>query len=40
MVVKHIGEKVDEDVCKMFTWVRISINVFFDWENRIGHRKV
>jgi len=20
----------------MFTWVRISINVFFDWENRIG----
>ena len=33
---KAYWKRVDEDVCKMFTWVRISINVFFDWENRIG----
>jgi organic radical activating enzyme len=33
---KAYWKRIDEDVCKMFSWVRISINVFTDWENRIG----
>lgn len=24
-------KRIDEDVCKMFSWVRVSINVFKDW---------
>jgi organic radical activating enzyme len=27
--------KVDEDVCKMFTWVRVSINIYDGWETKI-----
>ena len=27
---------VDADVCKMFTWVRVSINIFDGWESRIA----
>jgi organic radical activating enzyme len=33
---KVYWRKIEEDVCKMFSWVRVSINVFQDWENRIG----
>ena len=29
-------KRIDEDVCKMFSWVRVSINVFKDWDTRIG----
>ena len=29
-------KRIDEDVCKMFSWVRVSINVFKDWDKRIG----
>lgn len=33
---KVYWNKIDEDVCKMFSWVRVSINIFNDWENKIA----
>lgn len=27
--------RVDDDVWKMFSWVRVSINLFFEWEKKI-----
>jgi len=33
---KVYWRRIEEDVCKMFSWVRVSINIFQDWENRIG----
>lgn len=33
---KLYWKKIDDDVCKMFNWVRVSINIFKDWENKIG----
>lgn len=33
---KIYWEKINEDVCKMFSWVRVSINIFKDWDTKIG----
>jgi len=32
---KHLWDRVDDDVCKMFTWVRVSINIYQGWEENI-----
>lgn len=34
--IKTNWSKVDDDVCKMFTWVRVSINIFEEWETQIS----
>jgi organic radical activating enzyme len=29
-------DNMPDDVCKMFTWVRVSINIYPDWEQKTG----
>ena len=33
---KIYWDKVEEDVCKMFTWVRVSINIYDGWVDKIA----
>lgn len=32
---KKIWEKINDDVCKMFKWIRVSINVYLNWQENI-----
>ena len=31
-----LTKRIDDEVWNMFSWIRVSINVFGDWENSIG----
>lgn len=32
---RKIWKKIDDDVCKMFKWIRVSINIYPGWEENI-----
>jgi organic radical activating enzyme len=33
---KQIWKRIDPDVCNMFTWIRVSINIYRGWESNIA----